>query len=271
MNANRITGPIALALLAAPSLATTLVSQLPPVGGAVLRSSQLWVDPHGDNDLDSDAICWEDFVLSAPATLTHLEWWGNGACELGFDIDFWRQDPGTIAYQPLAVFDVWGPDPSPVQPEARFAVTPADYTVTAMADGLFHYVLELPEPVSLGANDAANPRWFLGIIGRTHQPFVTWNWARGNGGSTRTYQWVRGLHGFRVLPEGRAMTIRGTVAAVCPGDTNGDNVVDFADLNQVISQFNTSDSGLTGDVNDDGSVDFGDLNMVLSGFNVPCP
>ena len=31
--------------------------------GGTLRNSQLWVDPSGQNDLDSDAIAWEDFTL----------------------------------------------------------------------------------------------------------------------------------------------------------------------------------------------------------------
>ncbi len=56
----------------------------------------------------------------------------------------------------------------------------------------------------------------------------------------------------------------------CPGDANGDGTVDFADLNIVIGQFNTSGPGLDGDVNGDGAVDFADLNMVLSAFNLPC-
>ncbi|MBL0922202.1 MAG: hypothetical protein IBJ10_08760 [Phycisphaerales bacterium] len=56
----------------------------------------------------------------------------------------------------------------------------------------------------------------------------------------------------------------------CPGDTNGDLVVDFADLNAVLGNFNQSGPGLVGDFDNDGDVDFGDLNVVLSAFNQPC-
>jgi len=56
----------------------------------------------------------------------------------------------------------------------------------------------------------------------------------------------------------------------CPGDTNGDNVVDFADLNTVLGAFNQTGPGLPGDFDNDNDVDFGDLNVVLSGFNQPC-
>jgi hypothetical protein len=56
--------------------------------------------------------------------------------------------------------------------------------------------------------------------------------------------------------------------ASVPGDLNGDGVVNFADLNLVLSNFGTSGApGMTaGDANGDGVVDFSDLNIVLSNF-----
>lgn len=61
---------------------------------------------------------------------------------------------------------------------------------------------------------------------------------------------------------------------VCPGDTNGDSVINFADLNQVLSQFGQSSTPgapfLAGDVNVDGVVNFTDLNIVLSAFGTGC-
>jgi hypothetical protein len=62
----------------------------------------------------------------------------------------------------------------------------------------------------------SNPRWFIGIIGLTRQAFVTWNWSQGLGGSTRTFQFVRGGYdgggnAFRALPEGRALVLSGTL------------------------------------------------------------
>jgi hypothetical protein len=198
-----------ISILARPSLAMggVLVSQDPVSGGGVTRWSQLWQDPGPDgNDLNGDSVCWEDFAFGIPVTIDHVEWWGNGACELGFQIEFWRQDPGTIAYQPLAVFD-YGGGPA-VTPEARFRVTPTEYTSSGGPGGLTHYSLDLASPVSLGANDAANPRWFIGIIGLTSQAYVTWNWSQGVGGSTRTYQYIRGEGPiFRSLSEGRALLL----------------------------------------------------------------
>lgn len=54
-----------------------------------------------------------------------------------------------------------------------------------------------------------------------------------------------------------------------PGDLTGDCVVNFEDLNLVISYFNSTNSA--GDANGDNLVNFEDLNLVLSNFNVRCP
>lgn len=51
-----------------------------------------------------------------------------------------------------------------------------------------------------------------------------------------------------------------------PGDANGDFIVDFTDLNAVLSTFGQSGAALAGDVDGDGDVDFTDLNMVLVSF-----
>ncbi len=61
------------------------------------------------------------------------------------------------------------------------------------------------------------------------------------------------------------------VQTPCPGDTNGDNIVNFTDLNTVLADFGLSGMGLPGDVDGDGVVNFTDLNGVLSNFGQPCP
>ncbi len=58
-------------------------------------------------------------------------------------------------------------------------------------------------------------------------------------------------------------------SAGCPGDTNGDNIVNFADLNAVLADFGNS-GDLAGDVDGDGTVNFADLNLVLSAFGSEC-
>jgi hypothetical protein len=59
-------------------------------------------------------------------------------------------------------------------------------------------------------------------------------------------------------------------AAVCRGDANGDNAVNFADLNAVLSDFGLTGDNLVGDVNNDDCVNFSDLNEVLSSFGITC-
>lgn len=58
----------------------------------------------------------------------------------------------------------------------------------------------------------------------------------------------------------------------CPGDSNGDGVVNFSDLNAVLTSFGATGApgSLTGDVNGDGVVNFSDLNLVLSNFGLDC-
>lgn len=54
----------------------------------------------------------------------------------------------------------------------------------------------------------------------------------------------------------------------CPGDADGNLVVNLDDLNIVLSNFGSNSS--EGDVNGDGSVDLDDLNEVLSSFGTSC-
>ncbi len=57
----------------------------------------------------------------------------------------------------------------------------------------------------------------------------------------------------------------------CPGDTNADNRIDFADLNNLLGVFGLVRPGLAADVNRDDRVDFRDLNAVLGAFGAVCP
>jgi hypothetical protein len=59
--------------------------------------------------------------------------------------------------------------------------------------------------------------------------------------------------------------------APCAGDTNGDNVVNFTDLNAVLAAFGQSGVGIPGDLNGDNVVNFTDLNEVLANFGGLCP
>lgn len=54
------------------------------------------------------------------------------------------------------------------------------------------------------------------------------------------------------------------------GDANGDRVVNFADLNVVLSNFGATGAGTPGDVNGDGVVNFADLNIVLTNWDQRC-
>lgn len=61
-----------------------------------------------------------------------------------------------------------------------------------------------------------------------------------------------------------------THVAACPADINGDGVVNFTDLNAVLTSFGQSGANPPGDTDGDGDVDFSDLNTILSNFGVDC-
>lgn len=58
--------------------------------------------------------------------------------------------------------------------------------------------------------------------------------------------------------------------ASCAADVNTDDMIDFADLNAVLSNFGDTGESLPGDINLDGDVNFADLNAVLSAFGTSC-
>lgn len=59
-------------------------------------------------------------------------------------------------------------------------------------------------------------------------------------------------------------------SGVCEGDANGDRIVDFVDLNLVLTYFGQSGPNLPGDFDGDGDVDFVDLNVLLANFGTGC-
>jgi len=60
----------------------------------------------------------------------------------------------------------------------------------------------------------------------------------------------------------------GCPTPACPGDWNGDGVVDFNDLLDFLNDFNAG--APRADVNGDGVVDFNDFLEFLNMYNTPC-
>lgn len=68
-------------------------------------------------------------------------------------------------------------------------------------------------------------------------------------------------------PFSETITALAFTAVPCSGDTNGDGVINFNDLNAVLSSFGQSGAG---DTDCSGTVNFNDLNSVLSAFGTTC-
>lgn len=74
-----------------------------------------------------------------------------------------------------------------------------------------------------------------------------------------------GNQGFAVVATG---AVADFLETSCDGDTNGDGVVNFVDLNAILGSFGTNDP--KADLDGNGVVDFADLNMVLTNFGSQC-
>lgn len=81
---------------------------------------------------------------------------------------------------------------------------------------------------------------------------------------------VRYPDGDPVTAPGIQTLVTHYLPTVCVGDVDFDRVVNFADLNAVLSNFGAADITLPADLNASGVVDFADLNLVLSAFGQAC-
>lgn len=59
-------------------------------------------------------------------------------------------------------------------------------------------------------------------------------------------------------------------AQPCPGDLNGDRVVDLSDLAGLLANYGCTGSGCVADFDGNGAVDLGDLSLLLSKFGTQC-
>ena len=71
-----------------------------------------------------------------------------------------------------------------------------------------------------------------------------------------------------VADAGKEIRLLDGPSLLCPGDANGDQVVDFDDLNLILENWATA--GPAGDVTGDGAVNFDDLNALLSRWGEMC-
>lgn len=202
---------VVASFLAASAAAQSFVYVQPTTsGGGVRRASQLWIDPTGQNDSDNDAIAWEDFQLPQDTIITHLRWAGDAAPSLGWEIEFFHQDPNTIAVQP----DMFAAGSGPIGSEV---VT--NFSTTPLGGTLYEFQAQLARPIFVHANT----RYFVSIVGRVPQPFLAWNWAQTSSGPNGTFWWQRGAHMYFHLGDSRALSIGATYdlnvgTEFCAGD-----------------------------------------------------
>jgi hypothetical protein len=163
--------------------------------GGTVRMSQLWQDPTEQNDSDNDAIAWENFTLPHDSTITQVRWWGQSPPPNGFLIEFFRQDPNTVAVQP----DIFGANSEPIY--SQFVPAPA----VQGAGSMYQFTATLDQGVSL----PGGTRYFVSIVGLMPVPYTSWGWAQGSNGVSGTFWWQRGAHMYFQVGDDRALELYG--------------------------------------------------------------
>ncbi len=166
----------------------------------------------------------------------------------------------------IAIVDV--SNPAAMQHITTFATTPAPFAHIVVQDAIV-YVSEhiaadpgagKPESSAIIAIDASHPLRPATLL-RHAVPYST------------------AFAGFDHAPQGlllfdNQLSLLSFATCPCPGDTNGDNLVDMADLMTMLDAFNTTPADAhynpAADVDHDDDVDFADLNVVVSAFNTAC-
>jgi hypothetical protein len=225
----RLGALIAVSVAASFALAQVPVfTQTMKPGGGVLRNSQLWIDPADHDDSDNDSIAWASFRLTSPATVTRVEWWGQALPPLGFEVNFYNQDPHTVASQP----DIFYADSEPISEEIY--LTPS---VVSAGGSLYKFTVDLVTPLTF----EADTRYFVSIVGRTPVFSGSWGWAQGEGAGS-TFYWMRGAHMYFNLGDGRAFVLSGTIDDPCgPADYNGDGGADILDFLDFLDDYGACD------------------------------
>jgi len=232
-----------------------LYSQPLTAGSGVTWDSSFWVDPGGQNDLDTDSQAWANFTLDHRALVTRLRWWGETMPPLGFTVSFYNQDPNTDAIQP----DIFGANPSG-------AIIEEDFPFPNGAIGGFF--VDLQTPIVL----EANTQYFVSVIGLTPVPFDGWGWAASDTHNGGTFYWIRGQHHYSHLPDDRAFELLGDCldcVAPCPADLTGDGSLNFFDVSAFLTAFGAGDA--VADFTGDGALNFFDVSAFLTAFAVGCP
>ena len=160
---------------ARPAFGAVVFSQppaSPPAGGV---PSQWWFDPTGQNNLDSDAEAYDNFLLAQATSISSIEWWGDAGPSVGFFVGFYNQDPNTVGFQP-DLPQIHGHPPLTYQ-------TVTKVSQTLVANGQYHFSATLPQPVSL----AAGTRYFVSVADSMPTAFATWGWSAGTGGDGRCF------------------------------------------------------------------------------------
>lgn len=229
-----------------------------PIGGGFDRQVELlttW-DPDGDGPEPNYLVAAGQFSRAGSQVVNHIAVW-DGAVWSGLDGGLSIFKGGVVTIAGLASFDPDGPGP-----------LPRSLVVSGYFDGAGDVVVH---NIAMWDGTRWNPMG-RGLQGGGGAMILEWP----NQNQSETEHSPRLVAAGSVGAAGCAYSPRMALWGVqtrCPGDSNRDGVVNFADLNDVLGSFGFSSPHpgyVCADINNDGVVNFADLNEVLGRFGLSC-
>lgn len=204
-------------LLSASAFAqTSLVLQAPVPDGGVIRPSTVWINTAGI-EFQNDTIAWDEFEFPVDQLVTRVRWWGSEPMALGFQLEFFHQEPlSTVSKPDIALSN----QPPIVSHTVTSFSQVQTYFATPPSYNMYQFEADLPAPMFC----AANTRYHLSIYGRQPSTNELWQWASSPTGANGATWWRRSFGIYYNFADNRAfelLTSEGSVlgSAFCVAST----------------------------------------------------
>lgn len=194
-------------LLSASALAqTSLWLQAPVADGGVIRPSTVFVNNLGI-EFQNDTIAWDEFEFPADTLVTRVRWWGSEPMALGFQLEFFHQEPLSVVSKPdIALSN----QPAIVSHTITSFSQVQTYVATAPFYNMYQFEADLPAPMFC----AANTRYHLSIYGRQPSTNELWQWASSPTGANGATWWRRSFGIYYNFADNRAFELLTSEASV---------------------------------------------------------
>ena len=189
---------------------TSLWLQAPVADGGVIRPSTVWINNLGI-EFQNDTVAWDEFEFPADTLVTRVRWWGSQPMALGFQLEFYHQEPLSQVSKP----DIALSNQPPIVSHTITGFSQVQtHVATAPSYDMYQFEADLPAPMFC----AANTRYHLSIYGRQPSTNELWQWASSPTGNHGATWWRRSFGIYYNFADNRAFELLTTAGSVI-GDT----------------------------------------------------